>query len=76
MSEFLVKLFTDWRGFRTNEVISVHKDVAFALEKQNIGEIVNKREPQEKEFKKNVKGAVKDKQVKAAPISKVLEISN
>jgi hypothetical protein len=70
MSQYLVKLFSDWRGYRTGEIISVTKIVANALVEQNIGEKVNSKKPEEKEFKKEIKSAPKDKQVKGAPISK------
>lgn len=70
MSQYLIKLFSDWRGFRCGEVITVTKDVAFALVEQNIGEHVNSKKPEEKEFKKEIKSAPKDKQVKGAPVTK------
>ena len=70
MSQYLVKLFSDWRGYRTGEVISVTKDVAHALVEHNIGEYAKSNKPEEKEFKKEIKSAPKDKQVKGAPVTK------
>ena len=70
MSQYLVKLFSDWRGYRCGEVISVTKDVAHALVEHNIGEYAKSNKPEEKEFKKEIKGAPKDKQVKGAPVTK------
>ena len=70
MSQHLVKLFSDWRGYRSGEVISVTKDVAHALVEHSIGEYAKSKKPEEKKFKKEIKGAPKDKQVKGAPVTK------
>jgi len=70
MSQYLVKLFNDWRGYRCGEVISVNKIVAEALVEQSIGEYAKSKKPEEKEFKKEIKSAPKDKQVKGAPVTK------
>ena len=71
-SQERVKLFSDWRGYTKGETITVNKVVAHALVEQNIGSYVNPKKPVEKksENMKNLKGAAKDKMVKAAPISK------
>ena len=71
MSQDLVKLFSDWRGYRSGEVISVTKDTGRALVEHNIGEYASRsKKPEEKEFKKEIKSAPKDKQVKGAPVTK------
>ena len=71
MSQHLVKLFSDWRGYRCGEVISVTKDVAHALVEHNVGEYAARsNKPEEKKFKKEIKSAPKDKQVKGAPVTK------
>ena len=72
-SQERVKLFSDWRGYTKGETITVNKIVAHALVEQNIGSYVNPKKPVEKKSKeimKDLKGAAKDKMVKAAPISK------
>ena len=73
-SQERIKLFSDWRGYAKGETILVNKVVAAALVEQNIGSYVKPKKPVEvkpKEMKnKNLKGAAKDKMVKAAPISK------
>ena len=70
MSQYSIKLFSDWRGFRANEVISVDKEVAMALIEHNIGDYAVSTKPEEKKFKKEIKSAPKDKQVKGAPVTK------
>jgi hypothetical protein len=70
MSQHLIKLFSDWRGFRGGEVISVDKEVAMALVEKNIGDYAVSTKPEERKFIKEIKGAPKDKQVKGAPITK------
>jgi transcription elongation GreA/GreB family factor len=70
MSQYSIKLFSDWRGYRANEVISVNKEVAIALVEQNIGDYVVSTKPEEKKFIKEIKSAPKDKQVKGAPVTK------
>ena len=73
-SQERVVLFNDWRGYTKGETITVNKVVAIALVEQNIGGYANPKKPVEgkpqKMKNKNLKGAAKDKQIKAAPISK------
>jgi len=72
-SQERVKLFSDWRGYTKGETITVNKVVAHALVEQSIGGYVKPKKPVEKKSKeimKDLKGAAKDKMVKAAPISK------
>ena len=67
-SQERVKLFSDWRGYTKGETITVNKVVAHALVEQSIGGYVKPKITEKK--MKNLKGAAKDKMVKAAPISK------
>ena len=71
MALYRVKLYNDWRFYKSGEVISVNKDVAKSLVELNIAEYEKTKKPEEKELtKKEIKGAPKDKMFKGAPITK------
>ena len=71
MALYRVKLYNDWRFYKSGEIISVNKEVAKALVELNLAEYEKTKKPEEKKLtKKEIKGAPKDKMFKGAPISK------